>query len=247
MNIKYISVATIAMALSASSFAAPPNDNRANPNRMAQQPPGDYWQAPNWPNVNAATAHDLAPSGYYVQPPARNNDYRPPAYPGTPNYYGQAYPSNNYPAQNDYQPGLNQSGWDRGAPPQPGHDAYRGNPYPAQRGPYPGADRYQYYPDNDQPAYNHPGYGPDDHNNAWNNTPPDDPFWGNSEPNPWANPNQGNTGQRWNNMTNGPAGMGDMSGGWRAPHFSTPNPVDMGDQLQDNVGNLPGQLRDRRR
>lgn len=53
MNIRHISMVTIAMAFSASSFAAPPNDNNAHQNRMARQPTSDYWQAPTWPNVSA--------------------------------------------------------------------------------------------------------------------------------------------------------------------------------------------------
>ena len=61
------------------------------------------------------------------------------------------------------------------------------------------------------------------------------------------NPNKDNMGQGWNDMTNGPGRMGDMPGGWRAPQISTPNPVDMGDQLQDNADDLPYQMRNMRR
>lgn len=231
---------TVAMAFSAYSFAAPPNDNHANQNGMAQQPTNDYWQAPNWPNGNAVPAYNSAPPEN-AQPPAWNNDYR------APSYYGQVYPSNNYPVQNNDQPEMNQSNWNRGAPPQPMQNAYRGNPYPPQRGPYPRANRYQYHPDNGEAAYNHPGYRPYAHNNAWSNNRQNDQFWGNSEPNHWANPNKGNMRQGWNDMIDGPGRMGEMSGGWRAPQFSTPNPVGMGDQVQDNVGNLPEQMRDRHR
>lgn len=244
-----------AMAFSASSYAAPPNNNTANQNRMAQQPTNDYWQAPNWPGAKAAPAYDSSPSESEVsgsdtsqRPPARSNDHHVPAYPGRPpGPYGQAYPSNNYPAQNNYPPAMNQSGWNRGAPPQQMQNTYRGNPYPPQHGPYPGANRYQYHPSNAGAAYNRPGYGPYGNNNARNNNLSYNRFWGNSGPNRWMNPNKGNMGQGWNDMTNGPGRMGEMPGGWRAPQISTPNPVDMGEQVQDNAGNLPDQMRDMRR
>lgn len=38
--------------------------------------------------------------------------------------------------------------------------------------------------------------------------------------------------------------MGEMPGGWTAPEVSVPNPVDMGDQMQDNMEDLPSQMKD---
>ena len=38
--------------------------------------------------------------------------------------------------------------------------------------------------------------------------------------------------------------MGEMPGGWTAPEVTVPNPIDMGDQMQDNVQDLPDQMRD---
>lgn len=271
MNIKYITMVTVAMAFSASASAAPPNDNPANPNGMAQPPSQGYWQAPNWSKGNAAPTYNSAPSrpetlssetlgpetlgsetrgsapSGNTHAPVWHNDYRPSGAPAMPNYYRPPYPSNNYPAQNYYQPEMNQPYWNGGAPPQQMQNAYRGNPYPPQRGPYPGANGYQYHPENAQSAYGHPGYGSYGHNNAWNNNRQDDQLWGNSEPHHWANPNKGNMGQGWNETSNGAGSMDEMPGGWRAPQFSTPNPVDKGDRVQGNVGDLPDQMKDRPR
>ncbi len=211
---------SVAMAFSAASFAAPQNNNYANQNSMAQPPPNGYWQAPGGANTNAAPAYNSAPSrsatsrletwgsapAANAQAPAWHNDYRQPNTPGTADYYGQPYPSNNYPAQNHYQPEMNQSNWNRGAPPQQMKNAYGANPYPPQQGPYPEANSYQYHLDNGASAYNHPGYGSYGHNNTWNNNRLNDQFWGNSEPNPWAKPNRGNMNQGWNDMTEMPGG-----------------------------------------
>ena len=38
--------------------------------------------------------------------------------------------------------------------------------------------------------------------------------------------------------------MGEMQGGWTAPEVTVPNPVDIGDQMQDNVKALPEQVKD---
>ena len=58
------------------------------------------------------------------------------------------------------------------------------------------------------------------------------------------NPNKGNMEQGWDDMINAPSRMGTMPGGWNAPEVTMPNPIDMGDQLQDNVKKLPEQIRD---
>jgi hypothetical protein len=76
-------------------------------------------------------------------------------------------------------------------------------------------------------------------NNGWNNNK----FWGRSGPSTWMNPNKNNMERGWDDMMNAPSRMGEMPGGWTAPEVSMPNPIDMGDQIQDNVKDLPEQMR----
>jgi hypothetical protein len=57
------------------------------------------------------------------------------------------------------------------------------------------------------------------------------------------NPNKGNMERGWDDMINSPSRMGKMPGGWTAPEVTMPNPVDMGDQIQENVQDLPEQVR----
>lgn len=38
--------------------------------------------------------------------------------------------------------------------------------------------------------------------------------------------------------------MGEMPGGWTAPEVTVPNPVDIDNQMQDNVKALPEQVKD---
>jgi len=58
------------------------------------------------------------------------------------------------------------------------------------------------------------------------------------------NPNKRNWENSWDDMINAPSRVGEMPGGWTAPEVSVPNPIDMGDQVQDNVQDLPDQMRD---
>ena len=50
-------------------------------------------------------------------------------------------------------------------------------------------------------------------------------------------------GDAWDDMLNKPADMGTMPGGWTAPTISTPNPVDVGDELGTAAQDLPTQMR----
>ena len=45
-------------------------------------------------------------------------------------------------------------------------------------------------------------------------------------------------------MMNAPGRMGEMPGGWTAPEVTVPNPIDLGDQMQDNAKDLPEQVKD---
>ncbi len=162
-------------------------------------------------------------SGFNAQPPPQAYRRPPP-----PQAYRQAPPPN-YPAQNT----------GRAAPPQQAPDAYRRNtPPPPPRGPYRGPN---YVPDNGASAYNMPGYNRYRSNNrGWDNNK----MWGSSGPRKWMNPSKRNMEQGWDDMINSPSRMGEMPGGWTAPEVTMPNPVDMGDQMQDNVKDLPEQMKD---
>lgn len=239
MRVKYINTIAVAAAFSAASFTAQANDmndNNRNHNWMPQQPSNNYWQAPNWSGFSTPPSNNNAAPPAYAPPPP-NANYRPPA----PPRYNQPYPQannqgSNFQRQNNQAPNRNQQNMNRGMPPQ---NAYRGNPYPQQRGQHPGPNMNmnRYGPDNGASAYNIPRYNRN--NNGWNNNK----FWGNSGPNRWMNPNKGNMEQGWDDMINSPSRMGEMPGGWTAPEVTMPNPVDMGDQVQDNVKDLPEQIR----
>ena len=68
-------------------------------------------------------------------------------------------------------------------------------------------------------------------------------FWGRSGPSTWMSPNKGNMERGWDDMINSPSRMGEMPGGWTAPEVTMPNPIDMGDQMQDNLEDLPEQMK----
>ena len=69
-------------------------------------------------------------------------------------------------------------------------------------------------------------------------------FWGRSGPSRWINPGKRNWENSLDDMINTPGRMGGMPGGWAAPEVTVPNSVDMGDQVQDNVKDLPEQIKD---
>jgi len=232
MNVKYLGTFAVTIAFSTYAFAALANDSNynQNPNWTPPQPTSDYWQTPNWSNFNMSQGDNSAPPGYAQRPPMTNNNYRQPV----AQNYNQSRP-NDYPA-----PNMNQNNMNRYAPPPPPQNGYRGNPFPPQQGPNSGPNMNQYRgPDNGASAYNMPGYRQYRNNNGWNNNK----FWGNSGPNRWMNPNKGNMEQGWDDMINAPSRMGEMPGGWNAPEVSMPNPIDMGDQIQDNVKDLPDQIK----
>lgn len=152
-------------------------------------------------------------------------NYRSPPPPQMRPAHNNQPPPNYRPPQSNYNPQMQ----------RPAPNAYRGNPPPQQYGSYRGPS---YGPDNGASAYNMPGY----HryrNNGWNNNK----FWGRSGPSTWMNPNKNNMERGWDDMMNAPSRMGEMPGGWTAPEVSMPNPIDMGDQIQDNVKDLPEQMR----
>jgi len=164
------------------------------------------------------------PDNPYWQAPDWSGSYAQPQ-------YRQSYPQNNYPAPNVNRP----------APP------YSQNQYqnqnrsepPPPPGPYTGTPRRS----NEGPsAFYTPGYNPNRdryRSNNWNNNK----FWGRSGPGTWMNPNKGNMERGWDDMINSPSRMGRMPGGWTAPEVTMPNPVDIGDQMQNNVEDLPDQMR----
>ena len=242
MSVKQLSTVVIAIAIGSCTFAAQANNGQGF-GWNSNQPANNYWQAPNW-------------SGNNNMPPAYNNNYqRPP-----PQTYRQ--PPANYPA-----PNIN-----RTAPPPP-TGPYSGAPAPQPnygnapaprgqyRGPYNG-------PSNGPSAFNTPGYnqyrgnrgnrgssmpwGGGNSSMPWgggnnrygNNRSGNNKFWGRSGPSTWMNPSKDNWENSWDDMINSPSRMGEMPGGWTAPEVTMPNPVDMGDQMQDNMQDLPEQMKD---
>ncbi len=234
MQAKYFTSAMAAIAVIAMSstcaLAQEINNNNYEHKWMPKQPVNTYWQAPNF---NFPSPERSAPPAYrppQYAPPVDNNAYYPP-YPmqQTAPAYRPSYPAN---------PNMNRPNMNRPymSPPPPMQNSNRGYPPPPPRGPY-------YGPDNGASAYYMPGYNPNRNsgrNNGWNNNQ----FWGRSGPNTWMNPNKRNMEQGWDDMINAPSRMGEMPGGWTAPEVTMPNPIDMGDQMQENVQDLPEQIRD---
>lgn len=215
MSKKYFPSAVAAVALSTCALSVHAYDNTGH-NWMPKQPANPYWQAPDWSGVNF-------PSDYRSPPPA----YKPPPRPD----YRRPYPPQNYPAPGVNRPQANQPPATRPAP--PAMNPNRG--YPPPRGPYAGS----YRPDSGASAFNMPGY-----NRYRNNRRSNSKFWGRSGPSTWMRPNKRNWEQGWDDMINSPSRMGEMPGGWTAPEVTMPNPIDMGDQMQDNVKDLPEQMKD---
>jgi len=248
MNVISLGAITTAITLGMSSFAVSANDNNngGNHNWMPNQPTNSYWEAPNFnmPSFNSAPpAYNAPPQGYMQQQRQNRQQRQNPQQGQNNNYRQQPAPNYNRPYQgNNYQaPNRNQQNMNRAAP-QPPQNAYRGNPYPPQpRGPYQGQNMHQNNRDSGASAYNIPGYNRNNNrnNSGWNNNK----FWGKSGPSRWMNPNKGNMEQGWDDMINAPSRMGDMPGGWSAPEVTMPNPIDMGDQMQDNVQDLPEQMK----
>ncbi|VAW51760.1 hypothetical protein MNBD_GAMMA05-63 [hydrothermal vent metagenome] len=234
MKIQYFTSSAVAIVLSTfATVTAYANNENNSGSYNNWTPQNQYWQAPNWSNFNFPPTSQqrrpyYGPQGAYQQQPRQAPNYRP----RIPNYNQQQNMNrpnpNMAPPQNAYRGNSNM------APPQ---NAYRGIP-PPPNGPY------KYGPDNGASAFNVPGYNRNRNNNGWgNNGWNNNKFWGQSGPNQWMNPNKHNMEQGWDDMINAPSRMGEMPGGWTAPEVSMPNPIDMGDQMQDNIKDLPEQIR----
>ena len=216
MNVTKLSstVISLSLGMAIATYAFTSQaDNEPGHKWAPKQSSNSYWQAPDW-------------SGLNTPPPARKQ--APPPVNNTQNYKPAPRPA--------YNPYPNMQ---RNTPPQ---NMYRGpqqRGYPQQRA-YPQAQpRTPYYGPNQGPsAFYTPGYRPN-RNSGWNNNK----FWGRSGPSRWMNPNKGNMEQGWDDMINAPSRMGEMPGGWTAPEVTVPNPIDMGDQVQENVEDLPDQMR----
>ncbi len=229
MRIKLIPNTCAVIALATCTITAHANNGNADHRWMPNQPTNSYWQTPNWSGFSTSPNQQSAQPVYRQQTrPAYNNNYQAPAAPA----YRPQQPAYNYPPpQGSYRPNVN-----RAAP--PAQNTNRGYPPPPPAGPYRGAPYYG--PNSGPSAFNTPGYNPNRrNNNSWNSNK----FWGRSGPDSWMNPNKGNMERGWDDMINSPSRMGEMPGGWTAPEVSMPNPVDMGDQMQDNVEDLPEQMK----
>jgi len=221
MKIQYFTSSAVVIVLSALTTTAYANNgynqgayNNARNNNWAPPPVQNRY----WqaPNFNFSPMQQQRPA----YPPQGANQQQAPRQQAN-------RPAPNYRPQNMNRPNPNM------APPQ---NVYRGNP-PPPRGPY--------VPDNGASAFNVPGYQRNRNNRGWgNNRWNKNKFWGRSGPSRWMNPSKDNMEQGWDDMINAPSRMGEMPGGWTAPEVSMPNPIDMGDQMQDNVKDLPEQIKD---
>ena len=217
MRVKLLSTTCVAVVLATGTLISHAADANSDQQwRPAPPPTNRYWQAPNWSGFTT-------PPNYQSARPA----YRPPVPPA----YRAPRAPDDYPPMNRYQQRPNRT------PPPPVQNTNRD--YPPPPGPYRGSSNYG--PNRGASAFNTPGYNPyrRNNNNRWNNNK----FWGRSGPSTWMSPNKNNWERGWDDMINSPSRMGEMPGGWTAPEVTMPNPVDMGDQMQDNVKDLPDQIK----
>jgi len=228
MQATYFTSAVAAVAVVALSSTCVLASSQA----MPEQPGDSYWQAPDF---NFRSPDRSAPPVYTPPRPERpvtNNAYRAPL-DGRP-----ARSSTRPPAPAFRPPCPANTGVNR-----PNMDRPNANMAPPNRS-FPPPPRRPYYgPDNGASAYSMPGYNPNRNyrrNKRWNNNK----FWGRSGPSTWKSPVKRNWENSWDDMINAPSRMGEMSGGWTAPEVTVPNPIDMGDQVQDNVKDLPEQIKD---
>ena len=215
MRVKQITTASVAIFFATCALTS-----------QAEHQPGHNEPGHNWVSKQPQNVYWQAPT--WTMPPAQNTTRPAPASPPPPAYNNrnQAPPAPVYrqPYQGNYPQNQNRY---RTPPPQ-----YMNRGYPPPRGPY-GADR-------GASGYNTPGFNPNRrNNNRWSNNK----FWGRSGPSKWMNPSKENWENSWDDMINSPSRMGEMPGGWTAPEVTMPNPIDMGDQFQDNIQELPDQMR----
>ena len=223
--------------------APAPNQARQSPqgqppHNQAQQNRAPQRQGPPPAYNNAYRGQSQAPYGGYKRPPQANkptqNMNRSTSMPPPPTGPYSATPNRSAAGSNV-------------APRTPYRSApYSSSPYrssPYRSAPYRGAP-YRGYRDSGASAFNTPGYNRyrygKKNDRFWSDRKP----WGDSGPSKWFNPSKDNWEESWEDMINAPSNMGEMPGGWYAPYVSMPNPIDMGDQFQDNIKDLPEQIRD---
>lgn len=177
-------------------------------------------------NMNRSASMPPPPSGPYSNAPDRSAPNSSAPNQSAPNRSAANRSAPGRTATN-YRPAPSYRGPGRSAP----YGSYRGSPY---RG----------YRDNGASAYYTPGYNRyrsgKKNDNIWSKRKP----WKHSGPSKWLSPSKENWEDSWDDMINAPYNMGEMPGGWYAPEVLMPNPVDMGDQFQDNMKDLPEQIRD---
>lgn len=230
MRVKDLCIICLATALNSYAVTAQADWNNSDHRWMPKPPQDKYWDEPDWSafrqqsEQRAAASRATSVNNPGQRPVAAPPGYRPPPMPA-PNYRSAAMARPANPAM--------------AARPAPVRNQNAPVP-PPPRGPYTGAPGYG--PGNGPSAFYPPGYRSNRVNrrNNWNRNR----FWGRSGPSSWMNPNKRNMEDGWDDMMNAPSRMGTMPGGWTAPEVSMPNPVDVGDQIQDNVKDLPDQVRD---
>lgn len=230
MRVKFFTTTAVAVAISTFalvSHAGNASDNNAGHNWKPRPQGNQYWQAPDWSNFNFSPSNKpVRPAYAPPQRPAYERQRPPVAPPAAqqPPAYRPPYQANR-PATRPDSANM------RPAAP------YANQAYPpAPHGPYTTSGPRRL--DNGASAFNMPG-----NNRYRDNRSRSNKFWGRSGPGRWMNPNKGNMEQGWDDMLNAPSRMGEMPGGWTAPEVSVPNPIDIGDQMQENVEDLPDQVR----
>ncbi len=184
--------------------------------------------------ASAAAVPQASQTAATAAQPAAAPQYAPPqqyGYAGYPqSYQGYGY---GYPGYQGYYPGY--SSW-------PGYGSYPGYGY-AQPGYYPGygAPPRSYYgyrrpvrKSNSWPFdFDWPWIGGTWTEGPWNNGKFSRGDWLGGGPSSWFRGGDFKEGmaEMWDDMVNAPAEMGTMPGGWEFPTVSTPNPVDVGDEL----------------
>jgi hypothetical protein len=225
----------------------PVNQQQVNQRQVYQQQAPQRPASPQ-PYTGNYRGQSPAPYGGYNRPPqaskpapgANRSSSMPP--PPTGPYSGSANrsaPAGNAAPRTPYRSAPYSSAPNRSA--AYGSTPYRSTPY--RSSPYRGAP-YRGYRDSGASAFNTPGYNRyrygKKNDRFWSDRKP----WGDSGPSKWFNPSKDNWEESWEDMINAPSNMGEMPGGWYAPYVSMPNPIDMGDQFQDNIKDLPEQIRD---
>jgi len=203
-----------------------------------------------YPQNRYAPQIQPTPPGFYNNRPA-SVPMAAPFGPRGGSGYGNPYAARPYGTQ-PYYPGAYNS------------SPYNSSPYnrgPNNRGPYNQGPYGRPYNNNSGPFGNNPmdnfGFGPFSKNSSeapWETWPfgGRDSVWNRREmpfkqqnPGDWFQPGDPKEGMAimWDDLISAPDELGEMPGGWHVPSISTPNPVDLEDQLEKASKEIPDLIR----